>query len=163
VRKLLGVFARNPDARLLAGLFLLLLLLLPAMAFMFERLSVIRPRLAAADPPTAQAVTGEVELTLNCQYDDGERGNFSAIVHMWHPSGRATIETTEPACSVYAGSFTDLEVTGDCALTVKGTEMKAWLNFNRFSGAFGHRIMVNRLFIPDSNGGHCVPAKKKLF
>lgn len=38
MRKLLEVFARNPDAKLLAGLFLLLLLL-PAMAFIFERLS----------------------------------------------------------------------------------------------------------------------------
>ena len=39
MRKLLEVSARNPDAKLLAGLFLLLLLLLPAMAFIFERLS----------------------------------------------------------------------------------------------------------------------------
>jgi hypothetical protein len=130
MRKLLEVFARNPDARLLAGLFLLLLLLLlPAMAFIFERLSVIRPRPAVADPPTAavpaHAFAQNVKLTLNCQYESVEEdkgqglgpmeptsGSFSAIVRMTG-GDVAVIDATTAGCFDYEGYFTEQQVYGD--------------------------------------------------
>lgn len=71
----------------------------------------------------------------------------------------AYIEATTPFCFDYMGSFTDQEVTGNCERTFEdGTGTKQTLNFNRFSGAFDHSIVMGKSFHLYS--GHCVPAKK---
>jgi hypothetical protein len=117
----------------------------------------------------AQAWAQTTELTLNCQYEstyeplkgDGSEspmsGGFSAIVRMTQ-AGAATIEATTFGCFDYVGSFTNLEVAGDCERTINGFKTKITLRINRISGAFAQDSVLGKSFI--ISNGRCTPAKK---
>jgi hypothetical protein len=111
-----------------------------------------------------------VKLTLNCQYEsvaenDGKglgprkqaSGSFSAIVLMMG-SDAAFIDATTAGCFDYVGSFTDLQVTGDCERTTDGFKVKSTLIFDRYSGEFDHTVLMGKSLLV--YGGHLGPAKK---
>ena len=116
----------------------------------------------------AQAWAQTTELTLNCQYEStieplkaGSEspmsGGFSAIVRMTQ-AGAATIEATTFGCFDYVGSFTNLEVAGDCERTIAGDKIKETLRIDRISGAFEQTSVLGKSFI--ISNGRCTPAKK---
>jgi hypothetical protein len=108
-----------------------------------------------------------VDLTLNCQYESvfdptttlrsPSSGSFSAIVRM-RTDGTATIEATTGGCFDYVGSFTELQVSGDCKNTIGGTKWAAVLTIDRISGEFSHAVFSGKS--SKLYDGHCTPGKK---
>lgn len=118
----------------------------------------------------AQAWAAEtIELTLNCQYESSYRplkeeseypttGVFSAIVRMSQAGDFATIEATTSGCFDYVGSFTNLEVAGDCERTVSGVKLKNTLRIDRNNGAFVLNSEIGKSLIIFT--GRCTLSRK---
>jgi hypothetical protein len=126
------------------------------------------------------ALAERVELTLNCQYESqldviknqqgSASGSFSAIVRMQtlkDGTPYAMIEATTSPCFNYVGSYTELEVSGDCERTITSggsvEKNRSFLKIDRISGAFRY----DQLFGSSKASlsyvwyyGHCTPGKK---
>lgn len=114
-----------------------------------------------------------MELTLNCKYERGRDvatngefvlpADFSATVRMLTDKAdlhSALIEATTDWCSDYVGSFTDLEVAGDCERFAEAAKLKikASLRFNRVSGGFEHDLLIGTTYAIFH--GRCAVGKK---
>lgn len=119
-----------------------------------------------------QAKAQNIELTLNCEYEslydykkalqEDTSGSFSAIVPMLtlkDGAAVATIQATTLYCFNFEGSFSDLEVYGDCERTLSdSTKVKASLRINRVNGEFDNTLIQGNSI--RNFAGHCKPAKK---
>jgi hypothetical protein len=102
-----------------------------------------------------------VQNSLNAlKPENGEpiSGDFSAIVRMHTSQGRAEIQATTTGYFDYVGSFTELQVSGDCERSLSSTKVTATLTINRINGAFEHGLSIGKSYTIFS--GHCTPGKK---
>lgn len=106
--------------------------------------------LALLLPLDAQAQA--VKLTLNCQsetasdrlHGGGESSSsnsFSASVYM-RTDGSAVIVTTS-SCPSFLGSFDELQVQGECEITITTVTIHSWLEIDRISGAFELGVLMS--------------------
>jgi hypothetical protein len=111
----------------------------------------------------------QIQLTLNCQVENAidmkttqeskSSESFSAIVHLPNSQNDvAIIEATTFGCFDYVGSFSELEVSGDCERTVGTMKFREMLTINRVTGSFEHNFFLGNDAMEYS--GHCTPGKR---